>query len=167
METIKILADMLCISAKTAPKAKGVDNIVTKVIYGDDKEKLAEKMDKIAVECDHLGFARDAKGIRSAECVVLIGTKLGRMNLKVCGNCGYKNCAENEKNNSICAFNPGDLGIAIGSAVSKAADFRLDNRIMYTAGNAAKKLNMLGEQVKMIYAVPLSATGKNPFFDRT
>jgi uncharacterized ferredoxin-like protein len=50
--------------------------------------------------------------------------------------------------------------------VAVAADNRVDNRIMYTAGFAAVKLKLLGEEVKIAYGIPLSATGKNIFFDR-
>ncbi|MDT8308711.1 MAG: ferredoxin domain-containing protein, partial [Bacteroidales bacterium] len=55
---------------------------------------------------------------------------------------------------------------AVGSAISVAMDHRVDNRIMYTAGIAAVEMKMLGEAVKIAYGIPLSATSKNPFFDR-
>ncbi|MCK4639266.1 MAG: ferredoxin domain-containing protein, partial [Bacteroidales bacterium] len=45
-------------------------------------------------------------------------------------------------------------------------DNRVDNRIMYTAGQAVIELGLLGEDVKIVYVIPLSATSKNPFFDR-
>ncbi len=54
----------------------------------------------------------------------------------------------------------------MGSAVSVAADNRVDNRIMYTAGQAIMKMKILGEDVKIAYGIPLSISGKNPFFDR-
>jgi uncharacterized ferredoxin-like protein len=66
----------------------------------------------------------------------------------------------------FCSFNVGDLGIAVGSAVSRAADMRVDNRIMYSVGKAVLELNLLPDKVRLVYGVPLSATGKNPFFDR-
>jgi uncharacterized ferredoxin-like protein len=59
-----------------------------------------------------------------------------------------------------------DLGIAIGSAVSVAADHRVDNRVMYSIGKAAKELKLLGEEASIIFGIPLSASGKSPFFDR-
>ena len=65
-----------------------------------------------------------------------------------------------------CTFNTGDLGIAIGSAVSVAMDHRVDNRIMYTVGQAAMELRLLGDDVPVIYGIPLSISSKNPFFDR-
>ena len=59
-----------------------------------------------------------------------------------------------------------DLGIAIGSAVAAAADGRVDNRVLFSAGRAAMSLGLMGEDVRMVMAIPLSVKGKNPFFDR-
>jgi uncharacterized ferredoxin-like protein len=98
--------------------------------------------------------------------MVLIGSKTHYLGLKYCGFCGFKNCAEAEKEKAMCAFVPGDLGIAIGSAVSVAMDHRVDNRIMYTAGRAAIDLGLFEKEIAVAYGIPLSATGKNPFFDR-
>ena len=165
-QTIDILSDMLCIAAITAPKAKGINNIVAKKIDDSEKTQIIERMKKIAAEKGHKGFLRDVKGIEKSDAVILIGTKFGRMGLLVCGLCGAKDCKEAELKQTICVYNPADLGIAIGALVSKAADFRLDNRIMHSAGYAAKELEMLGKGVEIIFAVPLSVTGKNIFFDR-
>ena len=79
--------------------------------------------------------------------------------------CGFKNCAAKPEN-VPCVFNVNDLGIAIGSAVSVAADHRVDNRVMYTVGQAALELGLLGKDVKIALAIPLTAMSKNPFFDR-
>ena len=59
-----------------------------------------------------------------------------------------------------------DMGIAIGSAVSTASQLKVDNRVMLSIGLAALNLGLLGKDVKMIYGIPLSISGKNPFFDR-
>ncbi|MDX9802289.1 MAG: ferredoxin domain-containing protein, partial [Spirochaetia bacterium] len=56
--------------------------------------------------------------------------------------------------------------IAIGSAVSAAMDSRIDNRVIYTAGQAVLRMGILEDDVKIAYAVPLSVSSKNPFFDR-
>ena len=63
-----------------------------------------------------------------------------------------------------CAFDDIDLGIAVGSAVSVAADRRVDNRVFYTAGIAAMNLKLLGEKVGTILAIPISVTNRNIFF---
>ena len=57
-----------------------------------------------------------------------------------------------------------DLGIALGSAVKVASDLNVDNRIMYSIGLAAKKMNLL--EADEIQGIPLSIKGKNIFFDR-
>jgi uncharacterized ferredoxin-like protein len=81
--------------------------------------------------------------------------------------CGFANCEEKNKYpEHPCVFNTGDLGIAIGSAVSVAMDSRVDNRIMYTVGQAILEMKFLGNDVKIAYGIPLSVSPKNPFFDR-
>ena len=57
-----------------------------------------------------------------------------------------------------------DLGIAIGSAVKTASMLNIDNRIMYSIGATAMKMKLM--DADMIIGIPLSATGKNIFFDR-
>ncbi len=64
-----------------------------------------------------------------------------------------------------CALNSIDVGIAIGSACATAADLRVDTRVMFSAGLAAQRLNWL-KDCKMVMAIPVSASSKNPFFDR-
>jgi uncharacterized ferredoxin-like protein len=59
-----------------------------------------------------------------------------------------------------------DLGIAVGSAVSVAADHRIDNRVMFSVGRAALKLGLLPDDVVNCYGIPLSISSKSIFFDR-
>ncbi|MFH1563959.1 MAG: DUF2148 domain-containing protein [Nitrospirota bacterium] len=163
---VRVVATLMCTAARTAPKAKGIDNIVTGLIDKQDKQKLVDTMREIAKDFDNETFARDADAVEKCPILVLIGTKLSPINLRLCGLCGFKDCVECVEKGGMCIFNPGDLGIAAGSAVAIAADNRVDNRIMYSAGFAAVKLKLLGEEVKIAYGIPLSATGKNIFFDR-
>ncbi len=155
---IEHIAEDMCIAARTAPKAKGIDNVVTAIAKGDDIKKLADEMLKLKRD-------RDAGNIMNSSHVVLIGTKLGVLDLKPCGLCGFPDCASKPEE-VPCVFNAGDLGIAVGSAVSVACDRRVDNRVMYSIGLAAIKLGLLGNDVKIALGIPLSVTGKNPFFDR-
>ncbi|MDD3840859.1 MAG: DUF2148 domain-containing protein [Clostridia bacterium] len=159
-------AERMCAAARTAPKGRGIDNIETAVLTGEDKDELARHMEKVADREDVDFFARDAKNIRDAQAIVLIGTKYKTRGVQYCGLCGYKDCAENAKNGGICSFDVTDLGIAIGSAVSIAADDRADNRVMFSAGKTAAQLKLLGEDVKLIYGIPIAVRGKNLFFDR-
>ena len=160
------VAQKMCLAARTAPKAKGIDLLEIMIISGDTIEKLSKKMNEIGERESHQTFLRDSESIKSAQAIVLIGTKLKTIGLKYCSFCGFPNCAENEKAKAVCVYNPGDLGIAIGSAVSVAEDHRVDNRVMYSVGKAAIELNLFGQGVKIAYGIPLSVSSKNPFFDR-
>ncbi len=159
-------AELLCVAARTAPKAKGKDLLVTAVVSGTELTQLAEKMRKISVRDEIPFFARDAGNLDFTSAMVLIGTRKDPLGLPHCGYCGFVDCETMLKAGGTCSFNSGDLGIAIGSAVSRAADLRLDNRVMYSAGKAAIELGLLGQGVAIAYGIPLSVTSKSPFFDR-
>ena len=167
-ETIYAVAKKMMIAARTAPKAKGVDNIVIAMLKQDGIVEVSNTLKEMARR-DNLPdfFLRDAVNILSATAMVVFGTRISPLGLSPCGMCGFAGCTEkNEHPNHPCVFNTGDLGIAIGSAASVAMDHRVDNRIMYTVGRALLEMEVLGEEVKIIYGMPLSVSGKNPFMDR-
>lgn len=166
-ETVIEIAKKMAIAAKTAPKARGIDNLVIKIVTAESIEKIAEVMHQQADSHNVGFFHRDAENILQASAMLLIGTRYEPIGLNYCGLCGFGNCENKRKHpEAPCAFNTGDIGIAVGSAVSIAADNRIDNRIMYTVGMAVKELGIMGEDIKIVYGIPLSASNKNPFFDR-
>lgn len=165
-EVIEKIAQEMCLAARTAPKARGMDLLELAVVKGDDILKLSAKMKEIGERENHNTFLRDAENIKNAAVIVLIGTRRKVVGLRYCAFCGWPTCDDAERAGAICAYNTGDLGIAIGSAVSVAMDHRVDNRIMYTIGKAAVDMKLLGNEVVVAFGIPLSATGKNPFFDR-
>lgn len=159
-------AHKMVAAARTAPKGSGVDKIIAIILDGDDKKELSNEMRKLSklpgIEfCD-----RDANNVDASHCIVLIGVKNIPLGLEQCGFCGFANCSDSEKAGSLCAFNTTDLGIAIGSAVSIAADNRIDNRVMFSAGKAALELGLMGENVSVCFGIPLSTRTKNICFDR-
>ena len=157
----------MCAAARTAPKACGTDHLETCIVTGEDKGKLADEMQRIGERLNHKAFLRDAGNVRASGAVVLIGCVLETRGLnEACALCKRKNCAENEETDCVCVFDPMDLGIALGSAVSIAADNRLDNRMMFTAGQAAIALKIFPEDIKIVIGIPLSASKKSPYFDR-
>lgn len=160
------VAELMCLAARTAPKGRGVDNLSTMVVTGRDKDLLAAEMRKVYKESGSQFFERDANCIDKALAVVLLGEKVSAMGVVPCGYCGYANCAENVAHSGLCAISIGDLGIALGSAVSVAAQHRVDNRIMFSVGRAALNLGYFDETVNIVYGIPLSVSGKSPFFDR-
>lgn len=172
MENIDSFAKVLLTAARTAPKAKGIDNIVTGILDENDREKVADYMDKIAEEKGGpFGFfKRDADNLRNSNGCIVIGVKSNRGEGLNCGMCGMT-CADmanrtksDDYNGPICGFKIMDLGIALGSAGAKAKDMCIDNRMMYTVGLAVKKMGLLDADV--VIGMPLSVKGKNPFFDR-
>ncbi len=166
---IKDIAKKMMIAARTAPKARGHDYLTIAMAEGNTIENISKKMTEIGNRINSNTFLRDASNILQAEAIVLLGTKIHDLGLgsQLCGLCGFENCQEKNKHPQIpCAFNTGDLGIAIGSAVSIAADHRVDNRIMWTIGMACKELEILENNTAIIYGIPLSISGKNTFFDR-
>ena len=168
-EILLSIAKEMIVAAKTAPKGRGIDNLAYAIVDGKDIETLSQKMDEIGQRKKSPSYLRDAKNILSAPVIVLIGTKISSLGLKdACQLCGYENCSDREKQRPVtpCIFNSHDLGIAVGSAVSVAMDHRVDNRIMYSIGQAVKELKWMDENVKIIMGIPLSATEKNVFFDR-
>ncbi len=162
-ENINDIANKLMAAARTAPKARGVDNLVLAVATDDTIVALAEKMKQLAAERNLEFLNRDAENILNSGAVILFGMKISPLGLN-CAACGFKACGDKPKN-VPCFFNANDLGIAIGSAVSLASDFRIDSRVMFSVGQAALALNIMPE-CSMILALPLSVSGKSVFFDR-
>jgi len=159
-------ANFMMAAARTAPKGCGRDLITTLCLTGEKKEHLAEEMQKLGKDLSLAAFCRDAEGVREAGAIVLLGTQAKPLGLKICGFCGFKNCQKSREAGAICAFVSGDLGIAIGSAVSIAMEHRIDNRIMYTAGYTALRLELFSAETVIAYGIPLSVSSKNLFYDR-
>ncbi len=153
-------------AARTAPKARGVDNLEIIAVWGDDLHPLAEQMRRYGSEREMAFFERDAANVEEAQAVVLIGTRYAPFGLN-CGFCGFDTCAAKVERMPAapCAFNTNDLGIATGSAAAVAADNRVDSRVMYSVGKAALNMGLLSE-CRAAVGIVLNCTGKNPFFDR-
>ena len=162
-EHVLNVARQMMTAARTAPKGKGVDIIEIAMISDDSLKVLSDKMIAMVKEHGMKFFLRDAENILQAECVKIIGTREQAQGLN-CGHCGYSTCA-GRLEGVPCAINSVDVGIAIGSACAVAADLRVDTRVMFSAGLAAQQLGWL-PGCKSVYAIPVSASSKNPFFDR-
>lgn len=165
--TVLEAARQIANAARTAPKARGMDNLVIAVADADELPAIAQTMMQLYEEGKAADFfVRDAHNLMVSQALLLIGTKIKVLGLN-CGLCGFDTCAEkNEYKNVPCAYNLNDLGIAMGSAVSRAADMRLDNRVMYSVGTAAREMKLLGEDVAVVFGLPLAATSKSPYYDR-
>jgi uncharacterized ferredoxin-like protein len=164
-ESIYDVAKKIATAARTAPKARGTDNMTIAVATSDTLEAIAQAMHKYSEKHDVPFFARDAENLRQSAAAVLIGSKVSCLGLN-CGYCGFATCAEKAKYAKVpCFFNANDMGIAVGSAVSLAADMRVDSRVMFSVGKMAMDMNLM-PSCSMVLAIPLSVSGKSPFFDR-
>lgn len=174
---VQTVATLMALSARTAPKGKGVDTVRVEVLSGADLGRLADAM-RTYGEAHNLGFfSRDAKGVEQSDACVLIGCR-GQVTAGLnCGGCGWPTCAGMTAaaegapdgvpfRGPNCAIRVTDLGIAVGSAVRTAAVHNVDNRILYSGGVGALSIGMM-EDCSLVYAIPLKASGKNIFFDRT
>jgi uncharacterized ferredoxin-like protein len=167
-------AELMMVSSRTAPKSGGVDDVDTVLITGREKDKIAAEMDKMGDERKIDGFRRDADNVKRSEALLLVGVN-GRKNFGLsCGACGHSTCEEFNRAAAVrgvdfegpsCVVKALDLGIALGSAVKTAGILNVDNRIMYRAGTAAKRLGYLSTS-NVVMGVPISASGKSIYFDR-
>ena len=166
------VASFMEIAARTAPKTKGEDFIKIKILSGQELENLASAMIKFGKEKKKGNFDRDAAGVIESNALILIGLQNATTVGLNCGACGFENCSalkearqlDVEFKGPICAYRHVDLGIAIGSAARTAAMFNIDNRVMYRVGAAARDMGLVDWD--FVLGIPLSATGKNIFFDR-
>ena len=151
MENRAILdaAARICAAARTAPKTRGMDGLVTCVLTGEDKDR------------------RDADNVDASGAVVLFGMHEVRRGLGAgCQYCHHADCAECAEKDGLCAWDAVDLGIAIGSAAASAADSRVDSRVMFSVGRSAMSLGLPMQDATLVLGVPVSISGKSPYFDR-
>lgn len=164
-EAVRMLSEAIMAAARTAPKAKGRDLVEIAMVTDEHIEQLSQTMVEMSEESGMKFLLRDAENIRHAQALIIIGTREPQSVCGLnCGYCGYDTC-DTKPECAPCVMNSVDVGIAIGSACSKIADLRLDSRVLFSAGWAAKRLGLLSD-ADMIFAIPLSVSSKNPFFDR-
>jgi uncharacterized ferredoxin-like protein len=169
MSELRVVADLMAISARTAPKTAGQDFVVIKIIEGDDLKRLAQKMFEFGERTGKGNFDRDGSNVRNSDALLLIGLKDAKTPGLNCGACGFDKCLkpnthEGEFRGPQCAYRLLDMGIALGSAVKTASLLNVDNRIMYRTGAVAREMGLIDADV--VVGIPLSATGKSIYFDR-
>lgn len=172
MNPLDLVAQLMALSATTAPKSKGEDFVRTQVVSGDSLAALARAMDDYGRESGKGHFDRDGANVAACGALLLVGLRKAAPCGLDCGACGFATCRDMlthgpvdvEFKGPVCAYRLLDLGIALGSAVKTASLHNVDNRIMYRAGVAARRMGMVDWDIAL--AVPLSVSGKNPFFDR-
>lgn len=164
-ERLLQVANEMMTAARTAPKGKGFDIIEVAMATGETIKQLSDAMLEYSEKTGLKFITRDAENILYAEAIILIGTKQQIHSLN-CGYCGFSTCVEKQSFPNVpCSLNSVDVGIAIGSACSVAADHRVDSRVMFSVGKVAQELDMM-PGCSNIYGIPISCSSKSPFFDR-
>jgi len=172
MDGIEMVAQLMAISATTAPKSKGENFVQTKLLKGEVLKELADAMFAFGQRTKKKDFDRDSKNVAQSEAVLLIGLKKANVLGLDCSACGFTDCKTFQKQTKesgefvgpTCAFRLLDMGIALGSAVKTASMLNVDNRIMYRAGVVAREMNIVDWEFVM--GIPLSVSGKSIYFDR-
>ena len=175
---VMVVADLMALAARTAPKGKGIDTLEIRVLAKKDLKNYAARLEKLGNERGIGFFLRDAKNLAASDGCVLIGSRGSEAAGVNCGGCGFTTCADFTKaikkkarqetpfEGPNCILRMTDIGIAVGSAVKTAQIHNVDNRVLYSGGVAARDLDLFSKDCTVVYAIPLSATGKNIFFDR-
>jgi uncharacterized ferredoxin-like protein len=175
---VEMVAELMALSARTAPKGRGIDSIVTRIVAGDDLKTLSKEMHRLGEQLGLKFLLRDGKNVEDSDLCLLIGARGRDVAGLDCGGCGYATCQEmlttqervSCQNKPFfgpnCVVKMADLGIALGSAAKTASLHNVDNRIMFTVGAGARSLGWL-EGCNVIYGIPLKASGKSIYFDRS
>jgi uncharacterized ferredoxin-like protein len=155
-DVVGYVAKLMVVSAITAPKARGVNNVVVRVLDSKgDLEALARKMEELSQLYGDF-FVRDANSVRNSDAVVVIGCKIVKIGIKK---------PEKWVIDADTILSLMNLGIALGSAVKTASLLNIDNRIMFSIGVAAQEMGLI--DADYAFGIPLSVKPKNIYFDRT
>jgi uncharacterized ferredoxin-like protein len=169
MGELTIVAELMAVAARTAPKAMGQDFLVTKIVEGEECVKLGDEIIAYGERAGKKNFDRDGNNVRNSAAVLLIGIRDASTLGLNCGACGHPQCLkpntfEGEFRGPNCALRILDMGIALGSAVKMASLLNVDNRIMYKIGAVARDVGLI--DADFVMGIPMSAGGKSPYFDR-
>jgi uncharacterized ferredoxin-like protein len=172
MDGVEMVAQLMAISATTAPKSKGENFVKTRMLKGKVLRELADAMLAYGQRTKKKDFDRDSKNVAASDVVLLVGIKRPGVLGLDCGACGFADCKafQQKKKQSgefigpTCAFRLLDMGIALGSAVKTASMLNVDNRIMYRVGAVVREMELVDWE--FVVGIPLSVTGKSIYFDR-
>jgi uncharacterized ferredoxin-like protein len=171
MGELRVIAELMAVAARTAPKTKGEDCLVMRIVEGPELETLAQRMTEFGVRTGKKNFDRDGRNVANSDSLLLVGIKDASTAGLNCGACGVEICellpvnsVDGEFRGPNCAYRLLDLGIALGSAAKTAGILNADSRIMYRAGAVAREMGLI--DADFVMGIPISATGKSIYFDR-
>ena len=88
------VARMMELAARTAPKTRGDDFIMVKILRGEILKRLADSMVDFGQQKGKGNFDRDGANVAASQALVLIGLKDAATAGLNCGACGYSTCRE-------------------------------------------------------------------------
>ncbi|MGB9879667.1 MAG: hypothetical protein ACPLRM_02780, partial [Anaerolineae bacterium] len=69
-DSLRTVAELMCIAARTAPKSAGQDFVVTKIIEGEACRELGEAMIRFGERTGKRNFDRDGQNVKDSPVVV-------------------------------------------------------------------------------------------------
>ena len=86
---VTAVAGLMALAARTAPKAKGQDTILVRVLITSELKKLSRAMTTYGKTHENAGFfLRDAKNIAASDACVLVGVWGSRPSGSTAGHAG-------------------------------------------------------------------------------
>ena len=74
-DAVAAVANLMALAARTAPKGKGVDTIVVRVLTNKEIKDLAARLRSLGEERNLQFFLRDAKNIAASDSCIVIGAQ--------------------------------------------------------------------------------------------
>lgn len=170
-DDLKILADTMVAIGNERNRPSFIRD-AGNVLQAECIVAIGTRYQSLGLNCGHCGFATCAERERGIYCPSELKNNKETESAQYCppvlGGRGQRPEGVNNPQLSEvpCSLNSIDVGIAIGSACATAADLRLDTRVMYSIGVAVEQLGWIGEEVHLTMGIAISASSKNPFFDR-
>ena len=90
---VETVAGLMALSARTAPKARGTDVLVSRVVKRDGLPLLAKTMRTIGKARGIGFFQRDAANVEQSDSCLLLGARKEPTAGIDCGGCGFASCA--------------------------------------------------------------------------
>ncbi len=89
-----MVAELMALSARTAPKGRGQDSIVIKVIAGEELQTLSRELRRLGEARGIKFYLRDAGNLEKSEACVLLASKVQDHVGLDCGGCGFATCLD-------------------------------------------------------------------------
>ena len=91
-DAVEMVARLMALSARTAPKARGVDVIKTQIVAGEERNVLAGAMREFGERHNVAFFIRDAANVAASDACLLVGSLFADATGLDCGACGAPSC---------------------------------------------------------------------------